>query len=69
MENDFEGNDFDSAMAVMSEFRLTGSHPRHARDILKVYRGFFGAIERNMSTVISHLNNTNSEVCVLYDCA
>ena len=64
MEDDFVGNDFDAAMAVMTEFHLAGSQPQHTRDVLEVYYQFFDAIERNISTVIYHLNNTNSEVCM-----
>ena len=62
MEYDFVGNDFDAALAVMTEFHLTGSHPLHVRDLLDVYYEFFAAIELNPHTVISYLNNTNSEV-------
>ena len=51
-------------MSVMGEFRHWGSHPRHVRDLLRTHRSFYLAINHNERTSVSHLNSTNSEVCV-----
>ena len=62
MEDEFVDNDLNAALAVMTEFHLTGSQPLHVGDLLEIYYQYFDAIERNIHTVISYLNNTNSEV-------
>ena len=64
LEDDFESNDVDAAVSLMREFHHNRSYRRHVRDLLKTYDSFFNAVERNEDTVISHLNGTNSAVCV-----
>lgn len=62
LEGEFEGSDVDAAVTVMREFRKNGAHRLPARDFLMAHGSFYRAIENNSSTVISHLNNNNSQV-------
>ena len=62
LEGEFEGSDLDAAVAVMREFRGQGAHRLSARDILMAHGSFYRVIESNSNSVISHLNNNNSQV-------
>ena len=53
----------DAVLSVLKEFRFSGSAPRHVRDLLGVFEGFYEIIDHKKNTVIDHLNSTNSMVC------
>ena len=53
----------DAVLSVLKEFRFSGSAPRHVRDLLGVFKGFYEIIDLKKNTVIDHLNSTNSMVC------